>query len=472
MSQQTHLFKIAGKVVVGGLNWRPMASPEGSERRAEIKGAAAVMGSRHGAVLEGDAGEVAIGFLSPAAPKGATTAFSAASWLAQATQDPTFYIERLPTGQFWLVLVRDHFIDPRTDILVQEAEAISIIDAMLVESLSTGSPLRIVLAGGARPNSTMLDRFEVIEQSLAELLRSTSPRATTRVRQLVGITPAAVIALATLVVVLMGGYGGLLWWKKIKAEREFEEQRRVALEQQRITEELNNLTELRMVEAVNAQIQQDTATPPPSTAIRACLNAVGQAGLSVGGWSITAVSCDVPSGSASAALQRRGISAGDAGTNATLLDAAARRQWGAMVGMDGATASLSIPSSAAPSPRPPLKREQLPPEAEFVREFASTFQRLNHADASANVALGQIGDRNIIFVDPTMQDSQDPTRFKTVPPERSYRQGTFTLSGSNLTTLLGINLDQPYLKLDKIDVQVAPGRYQWSLSGVYLVANH
>jgi hypothetical protein len=347
-----------------------------------------------------------------------------------------------------------------------------LIDGMLMEAThDRESKLRVVTTGGTPPHSMVLERVEPEEAKFEDLVKRKPARSSLRAKQLAGITPLAIVGMFAFVALCAASYGAAIYIKKVREQQAFEEMQRAALEQKLITERLENMAQLRIAQAVQNQIRTDTATPDPMHVIRACVNQVARAGLSIGGWSVSRVSCDANSGAASVTVDNRGPGSMDLGTNASLMRAVEERGWTATLPLQGVSATVALPAVDVPAVRAPIKVEQLPLAIDYQRNFATTFQLANLGDRQLQAILGEFKDRGIIYVDPAMDTSQDPTRFKPVPPEKSYRTGTFSVQGNNLWSIDSIRFDQPYLKLEAIEVTVSAGNYQWRMNGAYYVSN-
>lgn len=474
MSHPVHLFKLGSRPLVGGLTWRALNAAE--NQRQQIRSLATIVQSKFGVVYESPVGQRFIGVLSSTAPVNARNAYSAASVLCDARPEEAFmYVERLPNNTYWLVAIKEGVIAENTDLIAVEDELKPIIDDLLTNALSAEGEDRykVYYGGGSYPTTALIDRFDPLAMSFHDLVEGRVGKGGARVKQLYGVTPAAVAMMVSVVVLTGVAYAGMLYWKKLEEQRQFEEMQRVALEQQQIQERLANMTELRVVQAAQQAAEQDTKTPLPSGAIDRCLQVYSGLAYGVAGWEAQTIACNPANATVETNLSpRASLSGRPLTTNRMLVDAASEHGWQASPDLDGSRAGLNLPPQESLATRKGLKIEQMPLLREITVDLASHLQILRATSPGLNYSLSTPAPRMITYLDPAMEQSMEPTRFKPIPPERGYQTGSVQISGNGLWLLQAMKrFDWPFLTVSRVEFRRDGRTVNWKLEMTYVAAN-
>lgn len=484
----TQVFLIKRQRIVAGLRWVPLAGAEGASPKAELKEAAATYGIENpsrGLTVALPDGRAYGAIVPPRSPASANDAYSGAAWLAQVAHHPTLLVQRVShrDNNWWVVMVRAGAVDPSTDVILGEQQAIDRIDRALIDSYNQSESLR-VLVGTDPPNSANLQQLpwesDVDEADfprvsrrvlldLAGMVGDDAPPSDTRVRQIAGIHKAwiygAVLAAACVVALIAGN----AWMKRHKAAADLAEAQ-ARLQQETATQgEISSLRDARIIEAVAQALAEDTATPAPQDVLYACASTSSLVGNKVAGWDVTTIDCNA-AGSVSVALVRSDILA----TNADLAAAASARGWPLSVDPTGNVASINLPLSSIAS-RARIAAPNLLPNYEGIVLRDGTLLQNYQLSANGQVQLAAPAPRGITYLDPDKEASPDANeRFQPVPQDRSYLTGKITVNGTGLWTLGGLPIDAPHLRVTRVTIQpqqsgVAGDKY--TVEAIYVVSN-
>jgi hypothetical protein len=467
MSQQVHIFRVGNRQVIGGLEWRALIGDDG-RRKQEMKSASAVLGSKHGTAYESPTGAQYVGFIPQGASRQAYSALSGAAWLCDAyPENSVLYIQRLQSGQFWLVAVGGGEIDTRFDKVFEEQEAIAMIDAILTESMQEAAKLQVVYSGGPYPVAQLIARFSPREGDFAALIGHKSADTSYRVKQLHGITPMQMVVAVSAIVVAGAGYVGLQFWNKYQEQQEFERMQAYALEQQQITERMATMTDLRIAQAVTAAAADETATAAVGAVVDACLDRVKPLGRGVAGWQVGIIECSPVNGEVVAQMQRVMPQAGGVGTTADLVKQTEARRWKASPDFEGTRAKLLIPSNGPLPVRIAMTPDQMPAQSDIAVNLTSAFQLMMVASREIQINARPLEPREI-----TYNDLGNPARIKQAPPEKGFMVGTAAMQGRGLWALRSVSrVDWPFARVTKLELRPEGDGFAWILEIVYVASN-
>lgn len=469
MARRLHSIPVGRQKALAGLTWRETPGDTPQETREQIRSAAEALRSRFGALVTGMRPEV--GMVPELAQKEGRGGISAAAWLADALIEPVLYIEALPGGLYWIVATQANYVDPRTDEICNEDEARNLVDSLLdAFSMQADTGMRVVINGERKPASMMLDRIGQTEnKTFAELVAGSPPPAHARIRQLVGITPAAVIASITVLVLIGAGYAGYVGWNKWQEKRDFEARVAALAVQEAERARLKTEAELRMKLAVDEALRQDTATPAPDDLVRQCLQRMQGLGPALGGWDLTMAECAASGNAvtlaAVAPTPGRGI-----GTAATLLDAAG--QYGVQATINPSAPNAQVLASLqAAAQRTPLKPAQLPAYTPTLRSLLSRLMLARAGTGAINYTMSAPSPRTVLYIDPELESRNDASKFKPVPDERTYLKGTVRIDGTGAWVLQALSLDYPFLTITKAQItRENNAQIKWHLEAEYVAS--
>lgn len=472
MASALHSLRIHGHTAVAGLTWRDTPGDDASAIREQIRAAAANARSRFGVRLDGSvSGQV--GLLPETAPPSMRNKVSAAAWLALVHPEPALYVEELPDARYWILRTSPGYVDPRTDVLMDSADASRFLDDLIEQITASGDELPVIYVTGEQPPSNMLSRMSdhVRSRSFADLVEGLPPTRAATVRQLVGVTPQAYLAVLGVVVVGLALWGAVLLLDYWREQRAFEEQRAALAAQQADAARIKTQTELRMRLAVEQAAKEDTATVSPTVLIEGCAHALDAMGRRVGGWAITGVECNISGTSAAVRVEAPRAAGEQIGTAATLMAVADTRPVNVSIDPANSTGVVSVPLKS-PTLRDGLVRNAMPTYAGILRGVLSRLQMGKAGLNGITYQMTQPVPRPVTYVDPELESRNDSSKFKQVPVEHTYRKGTITLRGNARWLLDAISLEYPFLSITKLDLRPERnGSLTWTLEASYVTNN-
>lgn len=459
-----------GKVkAVAGLSWVPLAGDETSSPAAETKRQAKASGTRYGVFYANDAGRYRlVGLVPQELGRKVVGRIPVAVWLAESVQTPTIYLEALDDTRtrYWVLSVRPGALDPRTDQVMSDDDAIALIDEVLGDALSTQTRVDLIVGGdGYSPSSHMIERAVRRNAKLADLLAELSPPRS-KIGQLVGIPPVVYMAVAGIVV--SAGIVGGAWYLNQRYHVMQSESSRAAQSAAQAAEQarLQALAEQRIAEAVLTALREDTGTPAPSDAVRGCLSLTGQFPARLAGWSLEEISCPLGATAPQARYRRGTALRGGMATHIGLNDAATALGLGVNLELMADSATLTGKPLALDS-RAPLTIEQMPGMKELSLRLSTDMQVLNSTLAGTSVQLKAPTARTITYPDPA-RDGGPPA---PVPDLQGYRKGTITVTGNGAWALTSVPLDQPIVSVKSITFRNNGNTLNWTLVADYFATS-
>ncbi|HOV56415.1 MAG TPA: type 4b pilus protein PilO2 [Rhodanobacteraceae bacterium] len=472
---------ISGTVIIGsgkyaavaGLSWRPL----GMDPRTEITTACENLATKHGILLlDQPDGRPLLGLLPPSAPSKARTLPSAAAWLANACDRTVILIKAIPkTGQFWVVQSGAMQVSFRADHVLPENDAVELIDGLLGDWLHEPDDARprLIIDGERYPSSHLIERWSSKEfVSFEELVRSTPPQKSQTIRQLAGIKPGQILAIAMIALVVAGAVFGMRAWKQHQQAMEIEQQRLEMERQRLVQEQLKTQAEVRMAQAVVNAMTEDTATPAPDELVTQCVKSLRSVGRELGGWRVSRADCSPAGNALTVDLILDPVEAGGVGTNASLVDAAARRGWKASIDLAAQRAKIAIPLTP-PATRTALKPAEAPALEAVQTRFIGRLQLLAQGLGTFSFKVSNLEPRSAVYLDPAKENNNDASRFSPVPPERIYRKGTFDLAGRDLWQATSFSLNYPFVAVEKFEMNITgtdAESIDWTIKGHYVSA--
>lgn len=463
-----HIVSVGPHRAVAGLTWLALPHDDGGHLPTDVRMRLQQENATHGVVYRSPSGRWYVGCVPPGAPSEARRLPSAAVWLAMITTEPILYIEEIGTTHYWVLAVERGRVIPGTDQILREQEAGHCVDDVLSQGDRT---YRIVVLGSRVPMSAMLERCAQVEKAtFRDLILRYAPTSEVppeaMVRQWRGVRPRTVAIVAIAAAVTMTGAVAWQWWqdhqRRLMEARLLEEARA----REAHAQALASLRDVRIHEAVRDALRMDTATPEPLSWLAACWRAMMHAsGIENTGWRIESASCERMGHQLLLTVRRHG------GTFATLTSGLAALGHGLRPGwqveQQSATVAIPLPAPAATA-RPAVERHELPSWESWITTWGTGLQ--HHEVGGVQVAIKQPQPKPITYIEPGLEQSQDPTRIRPVPPERGYRIGTWSAQGASLWALMTWRLQTRSLSVDRVQWTPANGDFGWRLEGTYVVA--
>jgi hypothetical protein len=468
-----HLFNVGRTRVVAGLEWTEAAT----DARADVRAAARREQTRFGApfeVLSTRDVRTFVGLAKTAQGTRAKGAVSAAAWLAKAAHERgrMIYCERLDDDRFWLLAVGPDSLDPRTDTFLESHRIREELDTVLGDAISDrelGDYQIYTPARDQLPQSNMLDRFAVAEATFADLVENVDVRGVAQVRQLYGVTPAMIAVIVVGAIFLVVGFAGVTLWQKRQREIAQAAQYRQMKQSNAAAQRQAIIRQARIAEAVAQALKKDTATPAPTALIKHCMKAADTVGEEVAGWRVETMDCNPDKQSLRATLVFKDPRNGGYGTSETLKHAAQRRFAAQPVfDMENNRAVIEIPLTAQ-SKRKALAHEAIQSLDTVVVVLSSYLQKVRQASTEVTYKLTNPKQRSITYLEPGMEDSSDPRRFKEVPQNQGYRRGSIQVMGKNLWQLASLRINWPGVAITKLAMSAhGIGATEWRLEATYV----
>lgn len=455
------VFTIGKHKVAACLDWQVLPGLENTTPAKELKARAIEQRQRFGVLYEAPAARYPLAGFPHEAGEQLLGHVPAAVWLAESVDRPTLYIEALDdtNTRYWVLYIRSG-IDPRTDRILTDDDTVKLVDDLLAEE--EGAIDFIVGGAGMYPSSHMIERAVRRTAQFQDLLLPDPPAQ--RVKQLVGIsatTKRIIIAAVLSALVLGGAFAAIKYWRIAQsaaaraAQEEAERARQAAIEAQ-----VAALTKQAVVDAIAA----DTATPPPTSVIRACTALAQGYPALLGGWRLSEVTC-LPAGGATATYQRDVQMAGALATQDTLYRAAQEHGLAAHAELMADTATVTG-ASVALTPRPALKPDQIPTLQSYSRHLSSQLQALSGTLPGFTASVEPPKPRPITYATPDAPAVQIP-----VATERGYDVGQVRMEGTGVWALLALPLAEAPLTITQIRFRTSGGSVNWTVQAQFVSRN-
>lgn len=471
MARTIHTARVGSTAAIGGLVWRDVPGEDASAIREQIRAAAAAARSRYGVTLESSSG-TQVGILPEPAngTSGLRSRPSAAAWLSHAHSEGVLYIEQRTDGYYWIVRTAAGYVDPRTDVVLEETDASRFLDDLLEQIQASGDEVPQVYKVGELPPSHMLSRHpsEIKDRDYAALVEGTPAPRSIQIKQLVGITPATYLGIVGAVMFCGVLYGGYAAYDTFQKNRAFEARRAELARRDADAQRIKDETELRMRLAVEKAAKEDTATLSPTELIQSCTGALDAFGHRVGGWRIAVVTCDGTGSGITLNLSAPRTSGELVSTAAILMEAAEAAHLAITINPANQSANVVAPHPPMVA-REGLQRAAMPSNANVIRGVYSRLQMGRAAIPTLSYQMGAPTPRPVVYVDPALESANDGSQFKQVPPEMTYRKGTLSVRGQGRWALDAISFEYPFLSITKLELRPGGiGDVTWLLEAHYV----
>jgi hypothetical protein len=430
-----------------GLDWFVL-----SGKLPERKGIKALLeqnrGVKFGLVVK-FGGVALLGMVPPEekAPK----APSAAAWVALANQslldkkqspgDTTgssgesndwIVIENLGDGRYWFLVVREGLPLPGTDILVDQATAVSLLN----EALATQNPF-IVFSNDADIRDEALGAVRIEAKDFAEIVSGIKPTKA-QIKALTGISSTVVLVL--LFLVLAGG----LWWGYSMWQARQQRLAAEAAAQAAATQQAASLKKdqaaynlavqqaiLTALKTGVTKVNQSLATPAPGDVLGAWSDMVEGTSINHAGWELGGFACSIEEIKPTCVIT---LKRGPFGINRLLM----QDHPDAVLEGDSATYKIQGTDLVAR----PTKIGDLTQAASFNENFVSELQMLRLATVSYNLgASTEISEPVVMPPKPASMfkpGSTPDAPAKAVSVQLGVSSGVLTLNGGKVWQLRGM----------------------------------
>ncbi|AVQ00287.1 hypothetical protein C7S18_23610 (plasmid) [Ahniella affigens] len=407
------------------------------------------------------------------APKDAV---SALVWVARSNPSRrVLYVEQLESGGTWFVATDQGRIAvvQRNDELIADDKVVqSLVNDVLEHWAAEEIPYSVVLNLRNRITTPLLERAiqsgQAAPGKLVDIL-SAPPPAEARFKRLLPLPLGN--ALLALAVVSGIAYFAFDWYMTLRAEQEaLAELQRRQLAEAGLDVSRAALTEADATAqeaAIQAALQEDTATPVPQDVIMGCANLFARVREYQLGWELSEFSCS-PSGNSATATYRLPLTQEKlGGSNATIAALEQEASVAYFAEYQRAVATFAI---SPPPIRQSLTKDLLPQSKLWIRDLGQRLQDLRTADLRLTASATDAVQRSVQYqvpVDPTVAETAGP-KFADVSPERAYLTGTVALGGEGPLTLTGANWTEPHFSLKRLSITPSQSAWTWNLELTYV----
>lgn len=409
------------------------------------------------------------------ATKHAGDAVSALAWLAHANPDQRIlYVHQQEAGPTWVVACDQGRIalSPEVDALIGNDQTLrTAIDGLLEHWTSEDTPFRVVLNLRNRITTPMLER--AIQRGLAapghlQDLLQTAPPPAARLQRLLPLPLGHALVFAT-ILLTVAWWAGDWYWRMRERQQAFNESQRRILDANvpgvpAVDAAAQDATAQEM--AVHSALREDTTTLDPQSVIVSCANLLKELHGYVPAWRLERIDCD-PGGDHATAHWRLPFDAGrPQGTHDDFAPLAHRADLSFHADYQHVAGTFRLP---ARRPREGLRRDSLPRTGDWIRDLGQKVQRLRHAAKDIGATVSEPKPRAVDYqvpVDPAVAKTTGP-RMAPVDAERTYETGQVAVSGRGPMSLLGMNLVEPNLSLNKLSVSPQGTNWIWNVELKY-----
>ena len=263
----------------------------------------------------------------------------------------------------------------------------------------------------------------------------------------------------------------------IKMFRDYQYQQQLAAERAEIARRnadaarLADLEAVRIQQALDKALEEDTATVNPDAFRDACIDTILRIPPSIGGWMLQEMTCS-PGGSGSliAIYQlESGSNDGSIGTLETFqLDAKRFGMTFSRVDTDALTANGLVQLNLPP-PRDKMTLGELPNADSLATSLLSRQLWWSQGVQSRAYTFEKPKGRAVTYIPPTPDGGQGQPQ--SVPAEKQYQKGGIRLRDDSILSLPGISLDYRNVSPVAITAKPSPEGYSWELEATYVVRN-
>lgn len=466
------LFNVGKVKVACGLQWVALNDEDGEDPIVSLKAEAKESGRRYAAYYPNEGGKYRIAaFASEDGARRFEGAVPAASWLADVVQRQTIYIEALDetATRWWIIVCKPGSMNVSTDTIMTDDAAIQLIDGVLYEAIDEGSndgQITIIVGKGKMvPTSAMIDRADKTFKNIAQVLEGTNP-PTHRIKQVVGIPRAVYFGFAgvlALGALAAGGYYLTNYTKALQtqAAREAEAAARAA-EEARLAE----IGRVRITQAVEKAIYEDSSIPGMPETVSHCYSVIKTVPRTLGGWNASSLTCDPLSESLTVSFSRNTAARGGMATQLSF-EMAVNAADGTIQGLTPMAESANVTFTKAALPRrSPMTIEAMPVFNDISSEIVTAVQILQSTVPGITVQFAPPTPRSILYVDPTRDESAQPTL--PVSGGHGFSKGTISLQGTDLWRLSAVVIDRPNITSGPITFSFSGATVQWTTTVTYI----
>ena len=445
-----------------------------NKAKEEVRRLALDWKARYVYVHESLDGRRAVGRIPGNAKRAVASAPALAPWLAFVCTKRTLIIHAMPNDEFYVLeLLGAGEFNRLSDRVLIERDATKLIDQLLNEAdrqrQAHGDAFELLISGDPPSASYMMKRVAESTRAVAlsELLAGKTPPATALPRQVQGLTPPQQIWILCAIAGVIAA--GIAWGYAANeaTKRKQAADLQAAQAQAQFEAQLPSLRAARIYAAVKRSLEETTTVPAPGALIRRCVAAAERVGNNQAGWMVASVECDSLRPTVTVAFRRGQDSVG---TNVSLTSwtetVFGRRP---TLDVSGMNAALSV-DAPLPEPRAAVLLRDLPSNDRILLELVTRLQAVAIAveNLAHNVTPASLV--TLSYIDPDKERQPSPTGEVTspVPAEQGYMAGMWSLSGSDNLVPTSMNLDWPWLTLQKMTINLdSNGATTWRLEGTY-----
>lgn len=443
------VVKVGRVKALAGLAWVPLTATDASGVRKEAKDRARDLGARYAAIMQFDGTEYPLaGILAVPPSRFGLHPFgmaTAAGWFAASCERPTIYVEKLASGQFWVLGASRFDFDARTDVALSAGKANELIcDVYEGWAMQGASPVIIT------PNFADIEPLNLPYQAriatLASLLSGAPPKSVA-CKKIVGAPAWVPVACFAVVGAGVAGVAGVRISEKLEQARAQAAAAAQAAQQQADAGIAASQARMRIAGAAQAALDARLVGVSPAAAIQACIQSIDALPETLGGWTMDQAVCEAgqikATFRASPALMPTEssfrLAAQEAGLSASV-------QWFETQG----SVELALPAA---EPRASVLLAALPPKARAGEDMASFYARLSRAVPGVQGTFEQPKPVELAPVDGTQL-------------QPSFAEGKFVVTGGGTWQLAGAIPNRDYLRVERVTVTSRYGA--WTVAGTFL----
>lgn len=456
---------------LAGLDWRVL--PAGDESNA--KQAAAILEREKASygVIVNNSIEASLGFVTNT-PK---VKNSASVQFANNIDEPSVFLTKLDDSLYWIVIAQ-----PRLPLFekVGTFEDLESMNARKEQFLRHEDTLyehivsNIVLSDLEEEHWFLTSEFKQTEnqKNISDVLGG-PVASSTKIKKLRGLSTWHIVVfmiLAAAITLTSIGYYGYQWYKdqqELKAARENAKPKGMSAEQ------LETLTDVRIAEAVQNALKNDTQKALPADSIDQCIQFEKEITSMVGGWDVKKIECQ---GTQATLFFSRNKDA--LGTSQRLFDGMKEKGYEGHIHWMNEKATRVVMLDRL-NKQPGAKNKQALPfwknENDWLNQdvvriltLLQKIQRVSDIKLTWNVVNPQAV--ALKYKNPLSKMRPNEPEYKDVPPRLSYKKGSIKLKGSYVDHLHELPLwsSWTFMSIDKITINHVNHTTTWQLEASYV----